>query len=80
MAKTTGRYLLTGAQLGLIAGFAKAGEPQKALEIIQDIHNLQYVGESDQDISDDVIDVINYRLINDHEDIPNLPDMEEEHY
>ncbi len=76
-----GRYLLTGAQLGMIAGFAKSKDTQEVLELIQDIHNLQYVGESEQDILDDTMDITNYRLAKDAVgNIPCLPDMEEKHY
>ncbi len=49
-----GRYLLTGAQLGMIAGLAKANETESLLKIIQDIQDDQYLGNSKDDIDYDV--------------------------
>ena len=70
-----GRYLVTGAQLGLIAGMAKAEMTTKILETTQQIQTDQYVGESEQSIEDDVVICFNSRLVED-----NLVEDTEEHH
>ncbi len=51
-----GRYLLTGAQLSMIAGLAKSGkdESESILKLIDTIQKEQYLGESIDDIDYDV--------------------------
>jgi len=49
-----GRYLVTGVQLGMLKALAK-NEPEKVEEDILAIQDKQYVGNSRNEISDDVI-------------------------
>jgi BioD-like phosphotransacetylase family protein len=48
-----GRYLVTGVQLGLLKSLAKRN-PEYAIGVIQEILNKQHVGESSNQIEDDV--------------------------
>jgi len=49
-----GRYLVSGVQLGMIKALAKQ-EPDKIEDDIDEIVEKQYVGNSLNDISDDVL-------------------------
>ncbi len=48
-----GRYLLTGVQLGLIKGAINAGKIHEALELVDDIIEATFVGESGSDYEED---------------------------
>ena len=52
-----GRYLVTGAQLGMIAGMAKVKNTDKILEIIEDIIHHQYIDNSTNDVLGDIIKI-----------------------
>ena len=49
-----GRYLVTGVQLGMLKALEDKAERDK---LVDDIINDQFVGNSDQDIKDDVREI-----------------------
>jgi len=49
-----GRYLVTGAQLGLIKGYAEVGKIRDLNELIADIVEKQFVGNTNNPVEKDV--------------------------
>ena len=49
-----GRYLVTGVQLGLIKSLAEH-DPYQVKKVIEEIHDKQYVGDTNNEISEDVL-------------------------
>jgi hypothetical protein len=50
-----GRYVaITGVQLGTLKGLVKTGQTEEALILIDGILENQYIGETQNDIIDDV--------------------------
>jgi hypothetical protein len=48
-----GRYLVTGVQLGTMLGLVKPQENKDIAEILLQIEENQYIGESNQGVEDD---------------------------
>lgn len=49
-----GRYLLSGAQLGMIKGYADAGNTKEINKLIDKIVKTQFVGNTNNQIQKDV--------------------------
>ncbi len=54
-----GRYLLTGAQLGMISGLAKSGDTKEIQDLIDTIQDEQYLRDSFYIVSEDIKDIRN---------------------
>jgi len=49
------RYLVTGAQLGMIKGFSKVNKIDEIEELIEEILFKNYIGTSNKTIEEDVL-------------------------
>ncbi len=63
-----GRYLLTGAQLGMISGLAKSGDTEEIQDLIDTIQDEQYLRDSFYIVSEDVKDIKNVWLVESSDD------------
>ena len=62
-----GRYLVTGVQLGILKTTANRSPEEMgktAMELVDEIIETQGVGDSVNEITEDVADVATYRLLN----------------
>ena len=57
--KMAGRYLITGAQIGMLIALLNAGADEQARATIREIYQDQFLGNSQRHISQDVDEISN---------------------
>lgn len=57
------RYLVTGAQLGMLKAFLKTNQAEEGMVLVDGIINEQHIGSSENDVVDDATAIWESKII-----------------